>query len=178
VALADELERIAGLAAAAGPVTGVLAAETTSGARSYLVSLGDEPNRTWLVVDEAGEPVRDRELVREVASLVVMCELAGDLAGGGDLERLRSELARLRLTEDPPGIEAADEASLALERAVGVPPRVASPTYLDTVGAATRALETALGERSSPFATAISSASAAVDSFVQEVETRYAAPLS
>src|SRR6185437_1182597 len=114
---------------------------------------------------------------REVASIVVMCELAGDLAGGGDLERLRSELARLRLTEAPEGIEGAEEAALALEHAVGAPPRVASPAYLDAVGAATRVLERELGEHASPFAMALSSASPAVEAFVGEVEMRYALPL-
>jgi hypothetical protein len=177
MALADDLERIAGLAASYGPVTGVLAAEPTGGARSYLVALGDDVERSWLVVGDAAEPADDRELVREVASIVVMCELAGDLAGGGDLERLRSELARLRLTEAPPGIEAAEEASLALERAIGGPPRLASPAYLDAIGEATRRLESALGERGSPFAAAISSASPAVEAFVLEVEQRYARPL-
>jgi hypothetical protein len=155
----------------------VLAAETAAGARSYLVSLGDDEERTWLVLGATGEPAAGRELVREVASMVVMCELAGDLAGGGDLERLRSELTRLRLTEAPEGIEGAEEAALALEHAVGAPPRVASPAYLDGVGAATRALESSLGEHGSPFATALSTASPAVEAFVAEVETRYALPL-
>ena len=50
------------------------------------------------------------------------------------------------MTEQPDGIEEAEEAALALERAIGAPPRVASPAYLDAVGAATRRLELALGE--------------------------------
>jgi hypothetical protein len=177
MALADDLERIAAGAAGYGTVAGVLAAETTTGSRSYLVALGDGEARSWLVLDDAGEPASDRELVREVASIVVMCELAGDLAAGGDLERLRGELARLRLTEDPPGIADAEEAALELERTVGAAPLLASPAYLDAVGAATRALERTLGEHGSPFATAISSASPAVEEFVLEVETRYARPL-
>jgi hypothetical protein len=177
MALADDLERIAALAASRGPLSAVLAAETAAGVRSYLVAFGEDGERTWLVVDEAGEPATDRELVREVASIVVMSELAGDLAGGGDLERLRSELARLRLTEAPDGIEGAEEAALALERVVGAAPRVASPAYLDAVGEATRVLERELGEHASPFATALSQASPAVEAFVGEVETRYALPL-
>lgn len=177
MSLADELERIANGAAGYGEVTGVLAAETVDGRRHYLVALGEEESQAWLVVDDAGAPSDDREEVREVASLVVMCELTAELAGGGDLERLRTELAGLRLTEDPPGIESAERAALALEHVVGAPPRVASPAYLDTVGAATRDLERTLGEHGSPFATAISSASPAVESFVLDVETRYALPL-
>jgi hypothetical protein len=177
VGLADELERVAAAAAAHGEVTGVLAAEPTGGRRHYLLALGVEEARAWLVVDEATEPVAEREVVREVASLVVMCELAEEVAGGGDLEQLRQRLAELRMTEQPPGIEAAEEAALELERALGAPPRVASPGYLDRVGAATRALEEALGQHSSPFAAALRSAGGAVESFLREVETRYRLPL-
>ena len=93
------------------------------------------------MVDAAGAPVSERGLVREVASIVVMCELAEELSGGGELDELRARLAQLRMTEQPPGIEAAEEAALELERAIGAPPRVASPAFLDAVGAATLALE-------------------------------------
>ena len=47
---------------------------------------------------------------------------------------LRSQLAQVRMVEQPPGIEEAEEAALALERVIGAPPRVASPAYLDAVG--------------------------------------------
>ena len=50
------------------------------------------------------------------------------------------------MVEQAPGIEEAESAALALERAVGAPPRVATPAYLDEVGAATLALERALGD--------------------------------
>jgi hypothetical protein len=177
VSVADELERIAGAAAAHGHVSGVLAAEPAGGRRLYLVAFGEDELRRWLVLDESGKPVGDREPVREVASIVVMCELAGELAGGGDLEELRSQLAQLRMTEQPPGIEDAEGAALELERALGAPPHVASPEYLDAVGAATRKLELALGRHESPFANALRSSSGAVEAFVSEVETRYALPL-
>src|SRR5262249_38125562 len=142
-----------------------------------LVAFGEDDERSWLVLDADGEPSADRELVREVASIVVLCELTADLAGGGDLERLRAELARLRTTQAPEGIEEAEEAALALEQAIGGPPRLASPAYLDAVGSATRKLESALGEHGSPFASAISSASPVAEEFVLEVETRYVLPL-
>ena len=77
------------------------------------------------------------------------------------------------MVEQPEGIEEAEEAALALERAVGAPPRVASPAYLDEVGAATIALERALGEMSSPFSEAIRAGTGAVDAFVKEVERGY-----
>jgi hypothetical protein len=178
VALSDDLERIAAAAAEHGPVTAVLAAEPASeGRRRYLVSFGEDDDREWLVLDDEARPADRRESVREVASIVVMCELAGELAGGGDLEGLRGRLAELRLVERPDGIEEAEEAALALERAVGAPPRVASPAYLDAIGVATRSLELALGEHESPFTGAIASASGVVESFVRDVEARYTLPL-
>lgn len=81
MALADDLERIAGLAAAHGAVTGVLAAEPALRLRLYLVALGDGESRRWAVLDEKGAIVDRREDVRDTASIVVMCELAEELAG-------------------------------------------------------------------------------------------------
>jgi hypothetical protein len=174
--LRDELARVAASAATHGEVSAVLAAEPGGGRRLYLVAFGEDDDRSWLVVDEAASPIADRSLVREVASIVVMCELAEELAGGGDLEQLRGRLAELRMTESPPGIEAAEDAALALERVVGAPPRVASPSYLDSVGAASVVLERALGDVESPFASALRSSTGAIDAFVEEVETRYRVP--
>ncbi|HZP74013.1 MAG TPA: hypothetical protein VFA97_11625 [Gaiellaceae bacterium] len=173
MALAEDLERIAGRAAEHGEVAAVLAAEPGGSRRVYLVALGAEAGRRWAVFDAAGRLVTRRDDVRDAASIVAMCELAEEVAGGGDLERLRADLAQLRVVEQPPGIEAAEEAALALERVLGAPPRVASPAFLDEVGAATIRLEQALGEVSSPFSAAIRGASGAVDEFVRDVERDY-----
>jgi hypothetical protein len=177
--LAEDLERIATAAAGHGEVTAVLAAEPVLGeARVYLVSFGEDDSLEWLVVDDAARPLDRREAVRETASIVVMCELAGELAGGGDLEALRAHLADLRMVEQPEGIEQAEEAALALERAIGAPPQVASLGYLDAIGAATRALELALGELESPFASAVAASAGVVEAFIRDVEERYKLPLS
>jgi hypothetical protein len=178
MALAEELERIAVAAASHGEVAGVLAADPGRGRRRYLVALGTDEARRWVVLDEAASPVVDLEEVRDTASIVAMCELTADLAGGGDLEELRSQLAQVRMVEQPPGIEEAEEAALALERTIGAPPRVASPAYLDEVGAATLALERALGNVSSPFSEALRAGTGAVDEFVRDVERGYALSLS
>jgi hypothetical protein len=178
MALTEELERIAAAAAAHGEVAGVLAAEPGRGRRRYLVALGNDAERRWLVLDEAGTPVTELEDVRNTASIVAMCELTADLAGGGDLEELRSQLAQVRMVEQPAGIEEAEEAALFLERTIGSPPRVASPAYLDEVGAATLALERALGNVSSPFSEALRAGTGSVDEFVRDVERGYALSLA
>jgi len=93
---------------------------------------------------------------------------------GGKLEELRRELVALRLTEQPEGIEEAEAAALALEQTIQPPPRLASPGYLDAVGAAVRRLELALGDSmSSPFAEAMTQAVGVVSELAREVETRY-----
>lgn len=182
--LADELERISALAAAfAGPLeelAAVLPAEPAAGARVYLCAFaGPDGGRTWIALDAEGLPVEDRVQVRDAVSIAAMCELAEETAGGGDLSELRARLLSLRLTENPDGIEEAEEAALALEGAVGTQPRVATPQYLDAVGAATRRLERALGDDGkSPFAEAMKAAMDAVEALAREVEASYKLPLS
>jgi hypothetical protein len=173
MALADDLARIAGVASAHGEVVGVLAAEPASGLRLYLVAFASGEERQWLVLDDAGAPVERRDDVRDAASIVALCELSAELAGGGDLEQLRAQLVQVRMVEQLPGIEEAEAAALTLEQTVGSPPRLASPAYLDEVGAATLTLERALGEVSSPFSEALRAGSAAVDAFVRDVERGY-----
>jgi hypothetical protein len=179
VALADELQRIAAAAAthaAEGEeLAGILAAEPSAGARVYLCAYArGDGERGWLALDGEGTPVRERRALRDAASIAALCELAAETAGGGDLERLRSDLMAVRLRENPPGIDEAEAAALALERIVGDEPRVATPQLLDEVGAAVRRLERALGDvGGSPFAAAMHSGLGAVDSLTREVEAGY-----
>jgi hypothetical protein len=85
-----ELDEVARSAGAHGAVSGVLAAESAGGERSYLVSYGEDEGREWLLLDAEGQPVADRSRVREVASLVAMSELAAELAGADDEARVAS----------------------------------------------------------------------------------------
>jgi len=178
VALKDDLERIA---AAAAPyaadteeLSGILAAELPSGRRVYLCAFDAGHGHTWLALDDEGQPLHDREVVRQAVSLIGLAEVAEDSAGGGELDELRSRLVALRLTENPPGIDEAEEASVALQRALGAPPRLATANWLDEVGAATKRLEQALGESGvSPFAEAMKYASRAVEDFATDVEANY-----
>jgi uncharacterized Ntn-hydrolase superfamily protein len=183
VTLEEELERIATAAerhADGGErLTGVLPAEPHGGERVYLCAFEAEgPRRAWLALDAGGEAVTSRRLLRDAASIAALCELAEEVAGGGQLDELRSQLVALRLTENPPGIDDAEEAVRVLERTIEQPPRVASPDYLDRIGAATRRLEQALGEGGSPFAEGMKHGMAAVEELAKEIEGSYKTTLS
>jgi hypothetical protein len=181
VVLVEELEQIAAVAeryAGDGErLAGVLPAEPDPGARVYVCAFERGEDRSWLVFDGGGMPLRSRARVRDAFSIAALCELADENAGGGDLSDLRSRLVSLRLTEHVE-VDEADEAALALESVVGSPPRVATPAHLDAVGAATLRLERALGETAaSPFAAAMQQARVAVDELALEVESGYKLPL-
>jgi len=182
VGLAEELDRVAAAAAAHASdgeaVAAVLAAEPASGRRVYLCAYEGGETRGWLALDRDDRLIDDRALVRDAASIAALCEVAVEVAGGGDLEELRARLVAVRLREAPPGIEEAEEAALELERLIGAAPRLASPTYLDTVGAATLRLEQALGQDGpSPFAEAMRQAAGVVNELTAEVERGYKVPL-
>ncbi len=182
--LTDDLGGIVAAAAEfAGPaekVTGIIATQAGEGQRLYLCAFEESGGETsWLALDDAGEPVQERAAVRAAVSIAALCELAEETAGGGDLDELRSQLVALRLTEDPPGIAAAEEAVGRLQEAIGTLPRVASPGYLDAVGAAIRRLEQTLGEPgASPFAEAMKRGSHAIESLTAEVERGFKLRLS
>jgi hypothetical protein len=182
VGLAEDLTTIAEIAAkhadAGEQLTGILPTEPEPGLRIYLCSYEGGERRRWLALDAAGEPLESRALVREAVSIAALCELAEENAGGGDLSELRSQLVALRMTENPPGIDEAEAAALALEAAVGAPPRLATPAHLDAIGTATRRLERALGDvGASPFSEAMQQAVGAVDELTREVESGYKRPL-
>ena len=124
----------------------MIPAEPAGGARVYLCAFGEGESRSWLALGGDGGPLRERRLLRDAVSIAAMCELAEETAGGGDLRELRAQLATLKATENPEGIDEAEDAAAALEATFGDGLRVASPAYLDEIGGATRRLEQALGE--------------------------------
>jgi hypothetical protein len=85
IALEDDLrstaEKAAAFAAPNERVAAVLAAEPSEGARVYICSYEDDANRSWLVLDESGEALTGRVLVREAVTLVALCEIAEEMAG-------------------------------------------------------------------------------------------------
>lgn len=178
--LVDDLERIAEAAArhAAGAVlSAVLPAEAARGCRLYVCAFeGSDGGRSWLVLDDAGEPVVDRREARDAVSIAALCELAAEAAFPGDLDELRAELVALRITEAPEGIQEAEDAAAALQRAIGVPPTLATPERLDVLGQAALGLERALDPTvASPFAAAMRGAQGVVDELWSEVESGYRA---
>jgi hypothetical protein len=183
VALADDLERIAAVAAGfAAPderLTGILAAEPLGGSRVYLCAYAAGARHSWLAFDDAGSPLADRAAVHAAASLAGVVEVAEESAGGGDLDDLIARLAELRQTEAPEGIEEAEDAARALAAAIEPEPRIATTDYLDRLGAAARRLEQALGDDAgSPFAAALQSALPAVEELAAEIERTYKGPLA
>ncbi len=185
MALADDLERIADAATAAGArgerVVGILAAEASAGDRVYLCALdAGEGRRAWLALDETGTLVCSRDRVRDAVSIAALCEIAEEAAFPGDLDELRAQLVQVRIVEAPPGIDEAEEAAAELQRVLGAPPHVATAERLDAIGAATRRLEAALYDHTdgSPFSAAMRGAQGAVEALWRDVESAYRGPLA
>lgn len=182
--LDEDLRRIADAAvrfAAPGEeLAGIVPAEPSPGTRAYLCAYRDaDGDTTWLVLDANGHAVDRRADVRDVVSIAALCELAEEVAGGGDLDELQSELVALRLTENPPGVVEAEDAAVALQATLGGTSRVATPAHLDAIGAATVKLEQALGGGGgSPFAAAMKQATETVEELLTDVEGSYKVPLT
>jgi hypothetical protein len=183
MALSDELVRIAqaaqALADAGEELVGVLPTESLTAGRVYLCAYESPAGHAWLGLDGAGAPLSDRHAVREAAQIAGLCEIAEESAGGGDLPQLIARLEEIRLADAPQGIEEAEAAARALAAVIEPQPRLATPGYLDRIGAASRRLEQALGDDAgSPFAAAMQSAIPAVDELAAEVERTYKGPLA
>jgi len=182
MSVAEDVARIAaaaaGFAAPGETVAGVLVAETL-GRRVYLCAFDSGDGRVWLALDADAQPVTERRLVREAASLAALCEVAEESAGGGHLPELRARLAELRETDAPAGIEEAEAAAASLAETLQPEPRVSSGDYLDALGSASRRLEQALGESgASPFAAAMQAALGSVEELTDDVERNHKVPLT
>ncbi len=172
MSLEDELQRAAATGSLYGAVCAVLAAEPMSGERAYLLALGEGDEREWLVLGKSLEPVTERSRVLEVASIVVLCELAVELAAGDRLQEAEARSAAAA-ADGQDGLAGVAAAAAELEAVIGAPPRVASAAYLDLVGSATRRLEQELGDHVSPLARALAAHTPSVEAFIAEVEGRH-----
>ncbi len=99
--VAEDVGRIASAAAAFAEegeeLSGVLVAETL-GRLVYLCAFESADGHAWLALGADGEPLIERRLVLEAASLAALCEVAEESAGGGHLPELQARLAELRET--------------------------------------------------------------------------------
>ncbi len=107
--LDEDLERIAevarGLAGPGEELAAVIPTEPSAGLRVYLCAYrAGEEAAGWIALDDTAQPVEERALLRDAVSVAALCEMADEIAGGGDLEELRAQLASLRITEAPEGI--------------------------------------------------------------------------
>jgi hypothetical protein len=94
VALSDDVSRIADAAAhhaASGEVlAAVIAVEPASGERLYVCAYETPDGTTaWLVFDDAGEPVTERQLIRDAASIAALVEVAEETADAAAAEDAR-----------------------------------------------------------------------------------------
>jgi hypothetical protein len=178
----DDVARIASAAAAFAEegeeIAGALAAETL-GRRIYLCAFESAAGHAWLAFGDDAQPLTERRLVREAASLAALCEVAEESAGGGHLPELRARLAELRETDNSEGIEEAEAAAAALADILQPEPRLASGDYLDAIGSASHRLEQALGESgASPFGATMQAALGSVEELADDVERNYKLPLT
>ena len=134
MALSDDVSRIAEAAArfaAPGETLGaVIAVEPSSGERVYLCAFsGEDGTHSWLALDDAGAPLRNRTRIRDAASIAALVEVA----------------------------EESTAAPMVAE------PRLASPSYLDSLGAG------AAGD----VAGALQGALPAIDELTRDLELNY-----
>jgi len=157
VTLVEHLEQAhaaaSGHAAPGEEVVGVLPAEPGTGERVYVLAFAS-PDETlsYLAIDSRHEPIRDRQLVRDAATILALSERAEEASGammGAELiERFAGAAERLDELGEAAGAAACRTALQALREleAVAAGPRVASPVFLDSVAYAAADVGAALGE--------------------------------
>jgi hypothetical protein len=130
----------AGQAARHGDVAAVLPMRTTAGALRFACALRRDHGLAWVVLDEAGEPLKAPAEIRSAAETIAICETAEEssaflAAGDADAHLARALAAADDRETVAVAVRAMREAIaplLAGEEGV----RVAEPGYLDRVAVA------------------------------------------
>ena len=151
--LADQLETARdaaqALAGADARVAAVMASEPGLHARVYLVALERADGLEYLALGPELQPVSDRRLVRDAVVVLALAERAEEASSALQAESLEQEFAaaqRALADAHPAEAQAAADVGTALSglAAAASGPRVATPLYLDTIGAASGRLAVAL----------------------------------
>ena len=133
-------------------VVGVLPAEPGAGERVYVLAFSSGETLSYLALDSRHEPIRDRQTVRDAATILALAERAEEASGaimGPELiDRFGAAAQRLDELGEAPGAAACRAAVEALREleAAAAGPRVASPAFLDGVAYASADVGAALGE--------------------------------
>lgn len=151
--LEQELEAAAGAArahAAGEPVAAVMAAQPGRSDRVYLIALGRDGDHRYLALDDRLQPVTDRRLVRDAVVMLGLAERAEEASIAIHADALDDPFAAAQAALEQAGrtqqaTAAADvRAALAALSRAAHGPRVATPDYLDRLGAASGRLAVAL----------------------------------
>jgi hypothetical protein len=153
MSLERELERAAAMASsharAGEQVAAVMPAEPVPGMRLYLAAFESRGDLGYLLLDASGEPVRDRRVVRDAVTVIALSERAEEVSSAVAADAIADRFDRLveRLAgADADAAAAAGGVAQAARRVSGVTggARVATPGYLDQLGAAATELGAAM----------------------------------
>ena len=131
-------------------VAAVMASEPGLFARVYLIAFERDGELAYLALDAELEPLDDRRLVREAVVMLGLAERAEEVSTALEADRLQPHFADAERALRGAGHEreaqaAADvQTALAGLSAAAAGPRVATPAYLDAIGAASGRLAVAL----------------------------------
>jgi hypothetical protein len=137
------------LAGDGGRVAAVMASEPGLAARVYLIAFEADGEHSYLALGADLSPVHDQRLVRDAVVMLALAERAEEASVALQAEQLEQEFATaeqaLRAAHPAEAAAAADVRSALQHLAEAADgPRVATPLYLDTIGAASGRLAVAL----------------------------------
>ncbi|MGN6378090.1 MAG: hypothetical protein ACTHNU_04000 [Gaiellales bacterium] len=130
-------------------VAAVMPAEPTPGLRVYLAAFESGHDLEYMLLDEDGVPVADLRLVRDAVSVIALSERAEEVSAAVSADVIAGrfdELAGRLAKEDAGASQAARDVAGAAREVASVADgvRLATPAYLDEVGAVAAALGAAL----------------------------------